>query len=217
MDARCRIELFGELRVRSGDRVVTRFSTYKTGALLAYLAYHRERRTPREVLAALLWPDSAPAAGRKSLNQALSSLRRQLSPAGAVIAADRLTVGLHPDAVTTDVAEFQAALQAAVWAGSVTERVQRLTEAVDLYRGELLPGYYEEWVLTEQRRLAECYFQAVGELTDALAPAGEWDRAVGYARRAVGLDPLREEAHHDLIRLLAAAGQPTEALRQYQE
>ena len=56
MDARCRIEMLGRLRVQQGERVITRFSTQKTGALLGYLAYYRERAHPAEMLIELLWP-----------------------------------------------------------------------------------------------------------------------------------------------------------------
>src|SRR5262249_32671207 len=50
-----------------------------------------------------------------------------------------------------------------------------------------------------------------------LERASEFERAVDHARHGVSADPLREEAHRDLIRLLAAAGQPAAALRQFQE
>jgi DNA-binding SARP family transcriptional activator len=72
-----RIELLGGLRVEGGGRVVTRFPTQKAAALLAYLAYHRDRPHPREVLAALLWPEAEWEAARHRLNVALSSLRQQ--------------------------------------------------------------------------------------------------------------------------------------------
>ncbi len=62
MDARCRIELLGRLRVQQGDRQITRFRTQKTGTLLAYMAYHIERAHPREVLIEPLWPGCAPTA-----------------------------------------------------------------------------------------------------------------------------------------------------------
>jgi len=114
MDSRWRIELLGRLRAEVAGLVVTRFRTQKTAALLAYLAVHRNRDHPREVLIELLWPGCHPRHGRNSLSQALSSLRHQLEPpgvpAGTVIVADRTNVRLHPDAFTTDVADFEAAL-----------------------------------------------------------------------------------------------------------
>src|SRR5262245_45687189 len=113
MNPRCRIELLGGLRVRQGDRIITRFRMQKIGALLAYLAYYPDRSHPREVLIEALWPQCDLGAGRSRLSTSLSSLRRQLEPpgvpAGAIIQADRGCVQLNPAAVTTDVAEFAAA------------------------------------------------------------------------------------------------------------
>src|SRR6185369_1600659 len=104
------------------ERVITRFRTRRTGALLAYLAAFRHQAHPRDVLIDLLWPETPTKSGRNCLSLALSSLRHQLEPpgvpAGAVIVADRSAVRLNPAAVSTDVAEFEAALEAAARATS---------------------------------------------------------------------------------------------------
>src|SRR5262249_11747289 len=227
MDQLCRIELFGGLRAQQGDRVITRFRTQKTGALLAHLALahsadtRRQRAHSREALVELFWSDYEPEAGRNYLSKAISSLRHQLEPPGVplgtVIEADRFSVRLNPTAVTTDVAEFESALQATVQATSRAERIQLLVDATELYQDELLPGYYEEWILPEQQRLAELFFPAVAELLGLLEQDHDVRRALEYARRAVSVDRLREDAQRDLIRLLAACGQPGAALRQYRE
>lgn len=163
MDARCRIELLGGLRIQQGDRVITRFRTRQTGALLAYLAYHLGRSLPREVVIEAIWSDVEARTGRNNLSIALNSLRSQLEPpgtnAGAVIQSDRFTVGLHPAAITTDVAEFLAALQAAEMAKEDTSREVVLRQAIDLYPGELLPGFYDEWTTWERHRLQALYEQ----------------------------------------------------------
>jgi predicted ATPase/DNA-binding SARP family transcriptional activator/Tfp pilus assembly protein PilF len=219
MEARCTIQLLGGLCIRQQERQISRFNTHKTGALLAYLAYHRRQAHPREVLIELLWPDRVPQAGRGSLSMALSSLRHQLEPpgvpAGAVILADRFTVQLNPDAVTTDAAEFETALRSAAQARSRSEQGQRLTMAVERYSGELLPGYYEDWILTERQRLSDLFVQALSRLITHLEQAGEREQALRYAYRAVGADPLREEAYRALMRLYAATGQPVSGLRVY--
>jgi DNA-binding SARP family transcriptional activator len=95
--------------------------------------------------------------------------------------------------------------------------MQSLIEAVELYRGELLLGYYEDWMIPEQRRLEELFFQAVRELIDCLKAAGDITCAINYAHRAVSLDPLREELHCELMQLYVTAGQPSAALRQYHD
>jgi predicted ATPase len=72
-------------------------------------------------------------------------------------------------------------------------------------------------VLEQREWLAESYFQALGELLAFLEQAGELHQALEHARRGVHIDPLREEARRDLMRLYAAVGQPEAALRQYRE
>jgi predicted ATPase/DNA-binding SARP family transcriptional activator len=228
MEVRWQIYLLGGLRVEQDDRAITRFRTQKAGALLAYLAYYRHRSHLRDPLVELFWPECDPQAGRSNLSRELSGLRHQLEPpgvpgaradrgCGAVIVADRAAVRLNPAAVTTDVAAFEAALHAAERAGSAAERTPYLAEAIETYGGELLPGYYDDWILQEREWLTDRYFQALGQLLTLLEQAGELPRALEYARRGVRADPLREEAHRDLMRLLAAAGQPEAALRQYRD
>src|SRR5260370_26495982 len=110
METGCRIELFGGLRVREADRLITRFQTRKTGALLAYLAFYCQRAHPRELLIDILWPEDDIDSARQKLRLALTSLRRQLEPPGVspgtVIMAGRATVHLNPAAVTTDQTQF---------------------------------------------------------------------------------------------------------------
>jgi predicted ATPase/DNA-binding SARP family transcriptional activator len=219
VDGQWRIELLGGLRARKGERVVSRFPSQKAGALLAFLAYH-PRPHPREALAELFWPGGDPEIVRGSLRRVLHTLRQELgSDAGgdeALLIADRVTLGLRPEAFTTDVAAWQSALQAARSAAG-PERISLLVRAVELYSGELLPGCEEAWVLAERPRLAREHLAALRRLMTALEQAGDLARAIEAAHRAVRADPLREESHYDLMRLYAAAGQPSAMRRQYEE
>lgn len=216
-----RIRLLGGLQVCQGDRILTRFRTQRTGALLAYLAFYGDRSHPREVLVSLLWPESEPELGRHSLSQALSSLRHQLEPpgvpAGSVLRADRFSVGLDPRSFTTDVAEFRCLVRQAVQAASSVEQVGLLAQAVGMCQPPLLPGYYEEWLDAERARIATEYLAAASKLATLLEERGELTRAVVVIRRAVAAEPLREETHRHLIRLLAATGDPAAALRHYRD
>jgi DNA-binding SARP family transcriptional activator len=117
-----RIELLGGLRAAQGERVVTRFRHQKAAVLLAYLAFSesggRQRAHSREELVELLWPEIDPELGRGKLRFMLHSLRQQLEPpdvptAPRLLIAERSTLRLDLAAFTTDVAGFQAAVQAA--------------------------------------------------------------------------------------------------------
>jgi DNA-binding SARP family transcriptional activator len=229
-----RIQLLGELRAAQAEHVVTRFRTRKTGELLAYLSYYRRRTHPRELLIDLLWPECDLETGRHTLSVALSALRQQLdapvaetavaggeaptsADAGSVFVADRFSVSVNPHRITTDVAEFEAALQAAAEACDAGERARWLAAAAELYGGELLPGYYADWLFPEQQRLEETFFQTLRQLIAHHARAGEFDAALRCALRATSADPLREEAHQEVMRLYSAAGRPSSALRHYHD
>jgi predicted ATPase/DNA-binding SARP family transcriptional activator len=221
MDAPWRIELLGGLRARQRDRVVSRFRTQKTGALFAYLACRLGSTHSRDALIQLFWPDSELAQARNSLSQAISSLRHQLEPPGvppgAVILADRASVGLNPAACSTDVAEFEACLREAAGSRTAVDRGAILGRAAELYRRDLLPAYYDDWVLDERERLRDSFIHALHGIVQLLERDGEWNRALEYARQAVSIDPLREESHRALVRLALAAGEPGEALLRYRE
>jgi tetratricopeptide (TPR) repeat protein len=189
MDAQWRITLFGGLRAERGDQLVTRFRTQKTGALLAYLAYHLSRSHPRDALIELLWPEADREAGSNSLSTALSSLRHLLEGTGlpsSILVTDRASVRLDPEAVSTDVAEFEAALRAAS-AGSEPEQRKGLVRAVELYRGELLAGSL--WRFWQFRG----YF-AEGQrwLEEMLARSGGSGRTAARARALAGVGQLAE-------------------------
>jgi len=218
MNAACVITLFGGLQVQQGERRISRFRTYKTGALLAYLAFYPHIPHSREVLAELFWPDSKE--GRLSLRVSAGSLRRQLEAhdgeAGGILVAERATLCLNPSAVCVDVAEFEETLRAAALAPP-QERMEGLARAVELYRGPLLPGYYEDWILPERDRLAEAYVGALHQLCTLLETSEDRSAALSYAHRAVVAAPFEEKAHVALMRVYAQAGRPMDALRHYEK
>jgi DNA-binding SARP family transcriptional activator len=197
-----------------------RFSSRQAGALLAFLAYHPGQHN-RDILAELLWPEHDPQLSRAHLRVVLSVLRRSLEPDdvpnGAVIVADRHTAGLNFENVTCDVADFEAALQSASRDTNPEQQNADLKQAVEIYGGDLLPGYYEAWIVPEAHRLEELYFSALRRLTVALESQGQLDRALQYAQRGVIINALREDVQCDVMRLQAALGRPALALQQYRE
>jgi predicted ATPase/DNA-binding SARP family transcriptional activator len=220
MSYSCYIQLLGGLTVQHGGQTHTHFRARATALLLAYLAFHRRAHT-RESLIEVLWPDLEPEVGSSRFRPELSWLRRCLEPhenlRGTVLLSARQTVQLNPETTITDVAEFLERWEAAARASDASERLSQLGQAVKRYTGELLPGFYEDWVLTERAHLADIYRRAVQQYAAALAATGDRDGAIHYGRAVLRLDPLSEEAHADLMRYYAAAGQPSAVLRQYRE
>jgi predicted ATPase/DNA-binding SARP family transcriptional activator len=219
------LQLLGGLIAHSTERVVTRFRYHKAGSLLGYLAYFNSSNAPphsRERLMEMLWPDTDPEAGHKYLRNLLSALRPVLEPPGvppgAVLAADRYTVRLNPATVTCDVHQFEEAVRKANQPGLAgAERLRWWLQGAQLYQGALLPGYYEEWIGTEALRLSSLFLDVAMQAVPELLQTDQLDLALPIAQRAVATDPLSEAATWNLMRVLAAQRQPTQALRAYRQ
>ena len=196
-------------------------STRRTGALLACLILRAPHPVPREELLGLLWPDELLVTAQNRLRVLLNALRQRLEPPPAppdsVLIAKQGSVSLVSDAFTSDYHDFLRELRAAKDAPTEREAISHLENAVVLYQGELLPGYYEDWILTERRRLSGLRFQALREVTQRCLQIGTPERALEYALQSVACEQLDEEAHGDLIRIYAELGQPSAALRQYEQ
>lgn len=219
-----RIELLGGVRAIQGDRIVSHFESRKAVSLLAYLAYHRQRIHPREVLAEMLWSDEGAEATRDRLRQALAAIRRVLetesneTESPRILMADRSDVGFCPDAVSTDAEQFvSSAALAAKAAGDPLRRLDLLREAIALYRGDLMPGYSDSWIISERERLSEIFYECLCQAADLVYQTGQISEATDLARRAVRLDPLREEGYVVLMRLSRAEGRVADALRKYRQ
>ncbi len=214
----CRVELMAGLRVIHSDRVITQFRTQKNSLLLAYLASFLAKSHSRELLTELLWPE-APN-GRDNLNQSISTLRRILEPlpasAGTILQADRNFVRLNPHAVTTDISDFESAVDKALQSLD-TDQLQRLTSAEELYKGELLPGYDAEWISAERIRLSEAYLRCLNALVKSCVYLLDYDRALHYALKALTVDYLNERTHRTLMRLYVASGRPGAAVQQFDD
>ncbi len=157
---RWNLHLLGRFELDDGDRVRTRLVTRAVTALLARLALWPQREHPREELAELLWPGVDAETGRRRLRQALSLLKGVLEPAEhgpvAAVQADRLSLRLVAGAVQCDVHAFERHARAGQHAA-----------ALAAYPGELLPGFYDEWIVDERRRLASLH----EDLMDSAAAA----------------------------------------------
>jgi len=214
-----RFTLLGDFRAQQGVTSTERFRTRKTAALLAYLAFYSNSVHHREELATLLWPDAPPDLGLKSLGVALSSLRKLIEPpgvpTGTILVADRRTARLNPDAIETDVAAFQHAIQSAKATGEVSTRRHRLETAIGLYGGELLRGFYEEWIFPQRDLLSLSYRRTLQELIVLLETSGLFADALVYALTDAAADSYDDESYARLMRLYVAAGQPAAALPHY--
>jgi predicted ATPase len=210
------IHVLGGLEVRlAGAGTPLDLPTRKSRAFLAYLALSPGMSRSREHLATTFWDRSAEEQARASLRQTLSSLRKALPDAQALISSDADAVWLAPGAVHVDALHFERL--------AADRAAPSLEQAMALYRGELLSGFslreeaFERWTSAERRRYHERAVQALSDLVSQYARDGHDARALAVAERLVALDPLLEWGHCALMRLYLRAGRREAALRQYQE
>ena len=198
--------MLGGLRASRSGVSVERFSTQKTAGVLARLAYTCPRPLSRDYLVETFWPDDDDERGRQNLRQSLTVLRHILEPPEApsqsVVVATRSDVRINADALTTDVAAFQLSLQTASTDGEDVEA--HLKHSVSLYRGELLPGFYDDWVISERRALEEAYLSALRRLVALKESASQFDEALHYVNQWIVTAPDDDGATYAAMRICHA-------------
>jgi DNA-binding SARP family transcriptional activator len=219
--ARLSIRLLGPFQVTLDGEPVTSFESDKVRALLAYLAAEPDRPHRRETLAGLLWSDYPERSARANVRRALANLRKtikdhQATPPFLCISQQTIQFNSASDA-WSDVTAFDELLEAK------NSTPLQLEEAVALYRGAFLEGFsvgdsalFEEWALLKRERLRRQVLNALHRLVVYHGGRGDYGRALPRAWQRVELDPWREQAHRQLIRLLALNGQRGAALTQYE-
>ena len=185
----------------------------KRTALLAYLAcatprgFHR-----RDTLLALFWPELSQEHARAALRQALHGLRHALGP-GVLVNRGDGEVGLDANGFWCDVSAFDRAVEAG-----------ELREALDLYRGHLLEGFFisgapefERWLESERTRLRERAARTARTVVEHCDVARDPGTAVDVARGAYRLAPYDEGLLRQLIALLDRLGDRAGAVRAYKD
>lgn len=222
--SRLSIHLLGQLQVLLDGEPVAGFESDKVRALLAYLAVEADRPHRREALAGLLWPERPEHAALNNLRGALSNLRKAIGDHSAsppFIIATQQTIQFNP--------ESDCWLDVSGLAGLASSRSVPLPpvpvreEAVALYRGPFLEGFtvkdsdaFEEWAFLKREQIGRQVARACEQLAEHHEQAGDYQRALGYAWRWTELEPLDEEAHRHLMRLLGTSGQRAAALAHYE-
>ena len=213
------VDLLGKLSVWNAGQATMRFRTPTMGRLLAYLAYYpKEHR--REALVERLWPEEGIETARNRFRVDLSRLRDMLSELGLpekeLLVTNREHLWLRLVPGDSDVSRFESLLKAAR-SQNAPEQLATLTQATALYTGPLLPGHDDDWVLGERQRLQELYVKALRQLVQLTWKENkDPEAALDIARRTVLADPLLEEAHQDVLRILLELRRPLVAREHYQ-
>jgi DNA-binding SARP family transcriptional activator len=196
----------------------------KQQELLCYLLLHRDRAHPRETLASLLWSANSTAKSKKYLRQALWQLQNITDPQGTLPNRDLLLIDadwVRPNPAADlwlDVEVFeQAFVRAQDMPGHRLDNLQAevLCDAAELYMGDLLEGWFQDWCLYERERLQNILFAILEKLIDFCEAHAAYEKGLAYGARILRYDQARERTHRRVMRLYSLAGDRTAALRQY--
>ncbi len=200
-----------DLRGPGGASLAPLLAQPKRAALLAYVALARPRGpVRRDILLATFWPEMPDDRARAALRNALSFVRK--AAPGVLEARTDDTVAVADDVLVCDVRQMEAALAAGDVAGALAH-----------YGGDLLAGLHvddapawEQWRDSERLRLRHVALAAARGAAEAARGRKDADGAVALSRRACEIDPDDEPSVRRLMEMLAEAGDPAGALREYE-
>ncbi|HWS53512.1 MAG TPA: BTAD domain-containing putative transcriptional regulator [Pyrinomonadaceae bacterium] len=220
-----KIHLFGKFCVSRGGRPADGFDAHKEQELLSYLLLRRNRPHAREALAGLLWGDVPTEKSKKYLRQALWHVQAALDarPEGGavgVLAVEHDWVQLDAGpGVWLDVEVFERAFMSvhdSRGAELDAPSFGALQEAVALYRGDLLEGWYQDWCLFERERLQNMYLVMLDKLMCYCEAHRKFELGLLYGAAVLRHDRAHERTHRQLMSLQYLAGDRTAALRQFE-
>jgi DNA-binding SARP family transcriptional activator/tetratricopeptide (TPR) repeat protein len=211
-----RIHLLGEFRLFVADQPMLTIDRPRQQALLAYLLLHRHAPQPRQQVAFCFWPDSSEAQAYTNLRKLVFQVRQALPQADHFLIVDSQHLGWQANApYTLDVAELEQALTELEH--SNVPAAKTVQQVIALYRGELLPTCYDDWLLPLRRALHERVVNTLEKVVVGLQAQRAYELALRCAEHLRRLDPLHEASYRQLMQLRALSGDRAGALRVYHE
>ncbi len=199
------VRLLGQFDVQR-DSIRLVLPSRHAQSLFAYLVLTAGTSHRREKLAGLFWPDSTEENARRNLRQELWRVRKVVEPRGPglptlpYLLVDEIHLTFNPRS------EYWLDVAALGQPNLVHASVQELIDEVALYRGELLPGFYEEWVLVERERVRALFEQKINRLLVLLVEEKRWDAVLEWGERWIHLERSPEPAFRALMTAYCALG-----------
>jgi DNA-binding SARP family transcriptional activator/DNA-binding HxlR family transcriptional regulator len=204
------ISVLGAFSVRVAATTVEAMSI-GSQRLLVFLALH-DRAVARIAMAGAMWPEASEEHAGFSLRSALSRLDTPTRE--AILSA---TAGLSlVDTVAVDLRDAQRLARRLLQPAQDRDDADLSPRATALLSSELLPDWYDDWVVAEAEDWRQLRMNALEAQARLLTEDGRLAEAAGAARAAMKVEPLRESAHACLIRVHLAEGNQSEALRVYE-
>jgi len=210
--------VLGEQSITDERTAIVRIRSSRTVALLGFLAAHPGSPQTRQRIAGLFWPESADGQALTNLRRELHNLRQVMGNEQSLVVTPRDLCWRDSPTCRVDLRVFEngrkAALDAAA-AGDTASVLAHGDAALESYRGEFLPGNYEDWLLDIRSELERQCADLCDLIAETRAKEGDFAGAAGAARRRIQLQPLEEVGYRTLMRLQADLGDRAGALSTY--
>lgn len=218
------ISLFGKLRIHDDELGTLHLEPRRAAELFCYLLLYRDRLHEREKLATLLWPDAPAGHAKRYLRQTLwqlqSTLNHVAQPESRLLYVDYERLGINPQAKfgldTAALEQSFAAVENKPGEDFCEQQAAQVCTVVQLYQGELLDGWYQDWVIYERERLQSMYMALLDKLLTYSEAHGEYEAGLGYGVQILRYDRAREQTHRQLMRVHYRAGNRSAAIHQYE-
>jgi len=225
VDKELHVALLGRFEVMWDGQPVAGFEHAKARELFSFLLLHRDKPSSREIVANYLWGGHyTTEVSKKYLRKALWQLNECMSHCSDDIRHNLVVADAHwielksIDSLWLDVAfidEAYAAVRGVPGAQIDVETACVLKRVVDLYRGDLLEGEYQEWSFHDLVRYRQVVMILLDKLMDHTMAKGEFESTLEFGERILRHDAAREFTHLKLMRAYYALGDRTAAIRQY--
>jgi predicted ATPase len=203
------VKLLGQFSVHLDDRPIE-VPSRPAQTLFAYLTLHPGTAFRREMLAGLIWPDANESNARSNLRHALWRIRKALGEQTGqdYFPADDLTL-----AFTLDPGCWIDAVLLGSKAGPTSPTLE---EQVAAYQGELLPGFYDDWITVERERLQSAFENKIEALIDRLCYEKHWPDVIEWAEHWIKFGTAPEPAYRALMTAHARSGHKAKVKEAYQ-
>lgn len=209
------LQLLGAFRLVQYDEPIA-LGQSRLEELITRLAIQPGTPITRTRIGYDFWPDTGDKQARANVRNLLYKLKQAWPDVATAIAVAPTAVTWRADGpIAVDVQRFSILSDQAAACPDAAERIRLLTAAAQLYRGDLLPDCYAEWVLAERERLRDEYAALLDQLVTALLKQRHYEEALAQAKAHLRFDALREETYRQLMQIYAALGDRAAALRVY--
>ncbi|HEX5188853.1 MAG TPA: AAA family ATPase, partial [Streptosporangiaceae bacterium] len=210
--------VLGEQSITDERAAHVRIRSSRTVALIGFLAAHGGSPQNRQRIAGLFWPESADGQALTNLRRELHNLRQIIGDDRSLVVTSRDLCWQDSDTCRVDLRVFESEREAALAAAARGDAAAVLAHgnaAIGQYRGEFLPGSYDDWLLEVRSELERRCADLCDLISDTSAAGGDLVGAAAAARRRIGLQPLEEVGYRRLMHLQADLGDRAGALSTY--